>query len=196
MSEQAQEQNTSNQNRVWGIPPIFKEIIDWVLVVGIALVVSLLIRSFVFTMVLVDGPSMQQTLLAGDRLGVVRLAYQPKQGDIIVFYPNGQKERPYIKRVIALGGQTVDIRDEKVFVDGEELEEPYLGSPTTDSGNRTYPLVVPEGHVFAMGDNREHSFDCRSTEVGFVPHRDIVGKAVFRLMPFRRMGGLYGDIRS
>ena len=177
--------------RIWGMPPFLKEVIDWVLVLAIAVGVTYVIRSFVFTMVVVEGPSMQHTLESGDKLGVVRLGYTPKAGDIVVFYPHGNKSRPYIKRVIATGGQTVEIHDSSVFVDGKELEEPYLGSPTTNPGNQIYPLIIPEGYIFAMGDNREHSLDSRSKEVDLVPEKDIVGKAWFRLMPFDRFGSLY-----
>lgn len=172
--------------------PILKELVDWVVVVAVALVITFIIRSFIFTMVVVEGPSMENTLKTGDRLAVIRLAYQPKQGDIIVFYPNGNKERPYIKRVIAIEGQTVDIVGTHVFVDGELLEENYLGSPTTEAGNQSYPLTIPEGYLFAMGDNRQHSLDCRSTSVGLVDYGDIVGKAWVRLFPFdNRFGSLY-----
>lgn len=172
--------------------PILKELVDWVVVVAVALVITFIIRSFIFTMVVVEGPSMENTLKTGDRLAVVRLAYQPKQGDIIVFYPNGNKERPYIKRVIAIEGQTVDIIDSMVFVDGELLEENYLGSPTTEVGNQSYPLTIPKGYLFAMGDNRQHSLDCRNTSVGLVDYNDIVGKAWVRLFPFdNRFGSLY-----
>ena len=172
--------------------PVLKELIDWVMVVVVALVITFIIRTFIFTMVVVDGPSMQNTLVTGDRLAVVRLGYEPKTGDIIVFYPNGDKSRPYIKRVIAIEGQTVDIHDGQVYVDGVLKDEPYLGSPTTENGDQTYPLTIPEGYLFAMGDNRQHSLDCRSTTVGLVDYQDIVGKAWLRLFPFdSRFGGLY-----
>lgn len=172
--------------------PVLKEVIDWISVIGIALLITFVIRTFVFTMVVVEGPSMENTLQTGDRLAVVRLGYEPAKGDIIVFYPNGNKERPYIKRVIATEGQTVDIRDAKVYVDGELITEPYLGSPTTESGNQAYPVTIPQGHLFAMGDNRQHSLDCRSTSVGLVDYKDVVGKAWIRLFPFdNRFGGLY-----
>ncbi len=172
--------------------PVLKELIDWVMVVVVALVITFIIRTFIFTMVVVDGPSMQNTLVTGDRLAVVRLGYEPKTGDIIVFYPNGDKSRPYIKRVIAIEGQTVDIHDGQVYVDGVLKDEPYLGSPTTENGDQTYPLTIPEGYLFAMGDNRQHSLDCRSTTVGLVDYQDIVGKAWLRLFPFdSRFGSLY-----
>ena len=169
--------------------PVLKELIDWIMVVVVALVITFIIRTFIFTMVVVDGPSMQNTLVTGDRLAVVRLGYEPKTGDI---YPNGDKSRPYIKRVIAIEGQTVDIHDGQVYVDGVLKDEPYLGSPTTENGDQTYPLTIPEGYLFAMGDNRQHSLDCRSTTVGLVDYQDIVGKAWLRLFPFdSRFGSLY-----
>lgn len=172
--------------------PVLKELADWVVVIAAALAITFVIRSFVFTMVVVEGPSMQNTLMTGDRLAVVRLGYEPKVGDIIVFYPNGDKTRPYIKRVIAVEGQTVDIHNGDVYVDGALIEEDYLGSPTTENGNQTYPLTIPEGYLFAMGDNRQHSLDCRNTSVGLVDYDDIVGKAWLRLFPFdSRFGSLY-----
>ena len=172
--------------------PVLKELLDWGVVIVVALVITFIIRTFLFTMVVVEGPSMQNTLQTGDRLAVVRLGYEPKAGDIIVFYPNGDKTRPYIKRVIAIEGQTVEIYDGNVYVDGALINEDYLGSPTTESGNQNYPLTIPEGHLFAMGDNRQHSLDCRNTSVGLVNYDDIVGKAWLRLFPFdNRFGSLY-----
>ena len=94
--------------------------------------------------------------------------------------------------MIAIEGQTVDIHDGQVYVDGVLKDEPYLGSPTTENGDQTYPLTIPEGYLFAMGDNRQHSLDCRSTTVGLVDYQDIVGKAWLRLFPFdSRFGSLY-----
>jgi signal peptidase I len=135
---------------------------------------------------------MVPTLAHGDTLYTNRLFYHPENGDIIVFKPVHSPETPYIKRVIAVGGQTVDIDREtmKVYVDGEMLNENYIAEPMLSSGNMQYPLTVPEGYVFAMGDNRNHSFDSRDVTVGFVPEKNILGEAVFRILPVSTIGVL------
>ncbi|MBQ3038844.1 MAG: signal peptidase I [Clostridia bacterium] len=103
--------------------------------------------------------------------------------------PDNLKKRYYVKRIIALPGQTVDIVEGKVLVDGEELEESYYNgsTPITDSSVE-YPVLVEEGHVFVMGDNRPHSKDSRSSDLGLVPIDAILGKAQFRLFPFTSFG--------
>ncbi len=191
---------------------IAKELIEWVLVIVIAVGAAFLIRNYLFTMVKVDGRSMDYTLADGDRLCVIRLNYTPKNGDIVVFNPYGNKSRPYIKRVIATEGQSIYIDDAgSVFVDGQKLTEDYIGSPTNHgiafpvdkngeptndmsrvaeivSATAEKPYIVPECHIFAMGDNRSASHDCR--DIGPVKVEDVVGRAVFRVFPFGTFGGL------
>lgn len=168
------------------------ELLDWVESLGVAVIAALLIVNFVCTFVRVSGESMEPTLQNNNSLFVFRLGYQPKDGDIIVFKPVGDPKKYYIKRVIATEGQEVDIRDGKVYVDGEELNETYIQGITYDRYNNVYPKIVPEGCVFAMGDNRENSRDSRDmTSVGMIKKDSIVGKAVFRIFPFDKIGGLY-----
>ncbi len=169
-----------------------KELLEWIESLAIAVVAALLIVNFVFTLVRVSGASMEPTLQNNNSLFVLRLGYEPKNGDIIVFKPVGDPKKHYIKRVIATEGQEVDIRDGKVYVDGEELSEPYIQGTTYDRYNTVYPKIVPEDCVFALGDNRENSRDSRDmTGVGMIKEKDIVGKAWFRLFPFNKIGGLY-----
>lgn len=152
--------------------------------------VLILIITFVFTMVIVDGRSMQHTLESGDKLLVTKLGYEPKDGDVIVV---GKSEdgysKPIVKRVIATEGQTLEIDFEKqtVTVDGKVLDEPYVSSETIQ-GTAEIPKVIPEGYVFVMGDNRYVSMDSRYSEIGLIHVSDIVGKASFVLFPFDRFG--------
>ena len=173
-------------------PPINykKEILDWVFTLGLAVIIALLVRNFVFTLVLVDGDSMQNTLQDKERLVVSRLPYTPKYGDIIIFKPKSDPSKVFVKRVIATEGQTVSINyDEgKVYVDGKALDEPYIKEQMVrkfyyqDFG----PEVVPEDCVFVLGDNRNSSHDSRSPDVGMVHKKTILGKAVLRFWPINK----------
>ena len=177
-----------------------KEIFEWAEAIVIAVVVAFLIRTFLFTLVLVDGPSMENTLHTGDRLFVNRIGYKPKNGDVIVFTPEKYPNKPYIKRVIATPGQVIDIdfNTGVVTIDGEILDEPYIKVPTKDSRDVKFPVEVPEGYFFAMGDNRGNSHDCRAADVGsadnksgLVKNESVMGKALFRIWPLSKLGSLY-----
>lgn len=152
--------------------------------------ILILIITFVFTMVIVDGRSMQHTLESGDKIIVTKMGYQPKDGDVIVV---GKSEegysKPIVKRVIATEGQTleIDFENQQVIVDGKVLDEPYISSETIE-GTAEIPDVIPEGYVFVMGDNRYISMDSRYKDIGLVNVDDIVGKAVFVVFPFDRFG--------
>ena len=153
------------------------------LIAGVMLVFSLLFR-----VVVVSGPSMNNTLVDGDWLLLLgnSLYGEPQHGDIIVAskeaYDNGT---PIIKRVIATAGQTVDIdfRAGVVYVDGKALVEPYTLTPTNVDEGMTFPLVVEDGCIFVMGDNRNLSKDSRSLEIGLIDHREVLGRAIFLFFP-------------
>lgn len=144
--------------------------------------------------IVVDGPSMERTLLNGDYMLLVSNMFykEPKYGDVVVVskqaYDNG---KPIVKRVIATEGQTVDIdfNEGVVYVDGVALDEPYTKTLTTLKEGATFPLVVDEGKVFVMGDNRNNSKDSRSTQIGLVDKREVLGKVAFILFPGTGMGG-------
>ena len=171
-----------------------------VLVVGMFLVFSLCFR-----VVIVSGPSMENTLIDGDWLLLLSNNFYTnhKQGDVIVAskdsYDNGT---PIIKRVIATEGQTVDIDFEAgiVTVDGIPLDEPYTKTPTNLFEGVNFPLTVDEGCLFVMGDNRNESKDSRSTQIGLIDKREILGKAFFLAFPgteggkqaldMKRIGGI------
>ena len=170
------------------------------------LVGVLVVFMFLFRMVVVSGPSMMQTLQDGDSLILLSnvIYTNPKYGDIVVAskesFKNGE---PIIKRVIATEGQTVDIDFELgiVYVDGVALHESYVNTPTNLFEGTTFPLVVEEGHVFVLGDNRNDSMDSRSTQIGQIDKRELLGKAIFLVLPgedavtekrdFKRIGALW-----
>ncbi len=164
-----------------------REFAEWIQAIVIALVLALVVRNFVFTVVKVDGQSMEPTLHNNDRMIVWRMGYEPEAGDIIVFNPPGYPEKTYwIKRVIATEGQTVkiDYDTNSVYVDGQKLHEIYL-DPTDkmiDMGFAVSEIVVPEDCIFVLGDNRNHSTDGRV--IGPVNEDRVVGEAVLRFWPF------------
>ena len=148
----------------------------------------LLIFLLVFRVVVVSGPSMNTTLANGDYIILLSnvLYGEPKQGDIIVAskasFKNGE---PIIKRVIATEGQQVDINFDLgiVLVDGVALDEPYTLTKTNLWEGTSFPLTVDEGCLFVMGDNRNDSKDSRDPEIGLIDCRQVLGKAIFLLMP-------------
>ncbi len=172
---------------------IKKELLDWVVSIAVALVIALLIRNYICAFVRVSGPSMEPTLQHNDLLYVNRFLYTPENGDVIIFRPDHSPKTPYVKRVVATEGQTVVVNEleRAVYVDGEKLEEDYIKDRLVSDGNMTYPYTVPEGHVFVLGDNRNNSVDSRDSKVGAVSLKSIVGKVLFRLMPFSKFGSIY-----
>lgn len=168
-----------------------KELIEWIKVIATALVFAFIITQFIRP-TLVRGESMYPTLVENDYLIINRMSYkigEPKDGDIIVFKTNllqdDGKPKDLVKRVIATEGQHIKIEDSKVYVNDKLLDEPYIHENYT-SGD--IDMVVPEGKVFAMGDNREKSLDSRYDEVGLVDEHTILGKVLVRLYPFSKIG--------
>ena len=153
------------------------------LLAGILLVLLLLFR-----VVVVSGPSMNDTLVNGDYLILLNNVFyaEPRQGDIIVASKDSFKDgEPIIKRVIATEGQEVDIDFSAgiVYVDGVALEEDYTKTLTTRHEGVQFPLTVEEGCIFVMGDNRDVSKDSRNPEIGLIDTREVLGKAIFLILP-------------
>lgn len=179
------QQNLKKRFRVLGA-------FDWADALVWALVLAVLVFTFLFRTIGVEGASMLPTLCENDRLIVSHLFYTPKPGDIVVVITPEGELPAIIKRVIATEGQKVDIdfHSGEVTVDGEVLDEPYLLEKTQMKRDVDFPVTVPEGCLFVMGDNRNHSLDSRDSEVGMVDTKYILGKAVFRLFPFHTAGTL------
>ncbi len=157
---------------------------------GVVTVVIMLIFAFVVRLNIVDGQSMDHTLADGQYLAVSGLFYEPTPGDIVIIhkisaYPYNA---PIVKRVIAVEGQTVDIDFSTwtLTIDGEVVDEPYryLASDQFLTADYSFPITVGENEIFVMGDNRNHSADSRTSEIGLIDKRCVVGKAYARLFPF------------
>lgn len=165
-----------------------KAFFDWALVVVIALVVALGVRTFLLAHFVVEGSSMYSTLETGDRVFVNKVSYRlhdPNRGDVVVLHEiRGTTERDLIKRVIAVGGEEIEMRSCAVRIGGQLLIEPYLDPTVVTPGNcggDFGPILVPEGTVFVMGDNRAGSQDSRT--LGPVLLDDIVGRAFVVFWP-------------
>lgn len=147
-----------------------------------------LVFLLVFRIIVVSGSSMKQTLIDGDYLLLLSNVFyrEPQRGDIVVISKKSFDDgKPIVKRVIATEGQTVDIDFDAaiVYVDGVALEEPYINSPTNVSEGTQFPLTVEEGCIFVLGDNRGVSRDSRSPAIGQIDKREVLGKALYLMIP-------------
>lgn len=189
MSDNAKKTNEQNNDKK--SQSFLAAIFDWANTVAFAIIVVLLILTFVFKQVTVNGPSMNDTLQNGDRLIVTDFMYEPHNGDIIVASHGKEYNEPIIKRIIATSGQSisVDYDTGDVCVDGVIIDEKYIKGKTIKlSDPIKFPVTIPEGYVFVMGDNREDSIDSRTNVIGMIPVQNIIGKAIFRVYPFNNMG--------
>lgn len=159
------------------------------LVICVVLIVVLLV--FFFRPVTVVGNSMEDTLAENDTIILTNFLYTPEQGDIVVINADNSsgESTALIARVIAVGGQSISIEEDKnrVLVDGKIIDEPYVKDGTETGIQWDVPSTIPDGYVFVMGDNRETSVDSRYQNVGLVHESDIIGKAQFLVYPFERV---------
>jgi signal peptidase I len=174
-------------------PSAWRTAVSWGITILIAIAATLGVRAFVFEQYSIPSTSMVPTLEVGDRVIVSKLNSTPGRGDVMVFDrpPNDPARSPsdpkvLIKRVIGLPGETVEARDGQVYVDGNALEETYLPDGTVTSMDK--PINVPEGQVLMLGDNRATSHDGRY--FGPIEIDSIVGRAIWRIWPLDRLGGL------
>jgi signal peptidase I len=165
-----------------------RDLYEWVQALVCSVLTVVVIFTFVIRLIGVDGHSMVPTLQHGDRLLVLNsvLYNDYKYGDIVILRKdNAFGDEPIVKRVIATEGQTVDIDFDtgSVWVDGQLLKEDYINELTFESEGTEFPLTVPEGSIFVMGDNRNHSNDSRDSRLGTVDTRYVIGRAVFLIFP-------------
>lgn len=196
METENQKFNTKNKISATG------EAFEWLEVVVSALLAVVLIFTFAFRVATIVGGSMENTLIENEKIIITDWFYTPKAGDIVVISRNIENNPdssldngPIIKRVIATEGQTVDIDFSAgiVYVDGVALDEPYTKTPTNVQYDVKFPVRVPEGHVFCLGDNRNESMDSRDTRIGnegMIDQRYILGRAVLRVLPLNKFGGI------
>ena len=164
-----------------------REVYEWVRSLVAAVLIIVLVFTFLARMMGVQGPSMIPTLQNGDRLLVLNstIVREYRRGDIVIARKQSFSDDPIVKRVIAVGGQTVDIDFNAgvVYVDGEAQKEDYINDLTYTYEGTDFPLTVPEGSVFLMGDNRNMSTDSREPRIGTVDTRYLIGKAVLLVYP-------------
>jgi signal peptidase I len=186
----------------WAVP---LALVEWVVLIGSALVIALLIKTFLFQAFYIPSESMRPTLNVGDRVLVNKMSYRlhdVNRGDIVVFEtpPNADDAngtiKDLVKRVIALPGETIEARDGVVYINGRQLEEPYLSNgvrtcaPNSSPGTCTNfgPEEIPSDHVFVMGDNRAASKDSRVFHP--IEESSIVGRVFVRIWPLNDLGFL------
>lgn len=163
---------------------------EWIKALGIAIILAFLIRTILFAPFIVEGESMENTLHNNEKLVVNKAIYyieQPKRGEIIVFH--AEPTRDYIKRVIAVAGDTVEVKNDQLYINGNPVAEPYLDHNREEAKRRGIPLTedfppvkIPADHIFVMGDNRLNSHDSRA--IGPVAVSTVVGRAEFTFWPF------------
>ncbi len=171
---------------------LLKEIAVWIVEILMTIAAAIIMVSFFGFRVSVIGPSMSPTLESGEKVLVNRFVYKlfdPKQNDLIVFQPNGnEKSHYYVKRVIALPGDTVQIKDGKVYVNGELLAESVETEKIENAMMAENEIVVGEDEYFVLGDNRNNSEDSRYASIGNVKKDHITGEAWMVVYPFDRIG--------
>ncbi|MBE6915380.1 MAG: signal peptidase I [Ruminococcaceae bacterium] len=168
------------------------ELYDWVQSIAVILSVVILLFTFFFRIIGVEGDSMNPTLKDNDWLVISNLFYEPEYGDIVVLTKNSFMSQPIVKRVIATEGQVIDIdfTTGTVTVDGKVLDEPYIADFTKRQLGMEFPQLVPNDCVFVLGDNRNHSSDSRDPALGMVHKQYILGRLIFRIFPLNKIGAV------
>ncbi len=176
-----------------------KEVLEYVKMIVIAVAIVAVLELFIIVNAVIPSASMEPTIMTGDRIFGWRLAYvteEIERFDIVIFRYPDDKRTLFIKRVIGLPGDVIDIHGGEVYVNGSEtpLEDTFCSvQDQTEEGYLTYPLTVPEGCYFMLGDNRTNSRDSRYWQNTFVEKDDILGKAVFRYWPLSRISVIRED---
>ena len=170
---------------------IIRELLGWIIYILIIIGLTYLIITYVGQRTRVSGSSMETTLSDGDNLIVDKISYRfrdPKRYDIIVFPYKYEENTYYIKRIIGLPGETVQVKNGEVYIDGEILGEDYGAEAMEDAGIASEPIELGTDEYFVLGDNRNHSSDSRDPSVGVLRREDLIGRAWIRIYPFDEMG--------
>lgn len=170
---------------------ILKELAGWIVYILIIVGLAYLIITFVGQRTQVSGSSMETTLSDGDQLIVDKISYRfrdPKRYDIVVFPYQYEENTYYIKRIIGLPGETVQIIDGYVYINGNQLDEQYGNEVMKDAGMAAEPITLGEDEYFVLGDNRNNSQDSRAENVGLIHREDLLGRAWIRIWPFSEFG--------
>ncbi len=159
--------------------------LSMVKVTAVLVVVLMLVLRYA----VVDGISMIPTFQDRDRVFAANIFYKPQRLDVVAVFDSKYFHKPLIKRVIGVSGDkiVVDAEAGKVYVNDTALDESYTLEPTRKEGNVLYPVVVPEGYIFVMGDNRNDSYDSRYTEIGMIKLEAVIGKVIYRFYPLDKM---------
>lgn len=173
---------------------IKSSVIDWFESIAVALALIIVIFVFCIRIVIVSGPSMDNTLRDNDRVAVQSFLYTPQRGDVVVVDSYTKFGKTLVKRVIALEGDklTINGKTNEVFINDKLLAEDYISSPTIIDNEDELSVIIPKGSVFVMGDNRSQSLDSRSNQIGVIDSRDILGRVLFRIYPFSSIGVING----
>lgn len=181
-----------NEEKIPAAKRIRNNIIELCVYVAIIVICVAFVPKYVLQRTIVDGRSMMNTLNDGENLLVEKVSYRfsdPGRFDVIVFYPHGRDSADYyIKRIIGLPGETVQIKGKDIYIDGEKLEENFGKDPITEPGMAEDPIKLGEDEFFVLGDNRTVSEDSRYEEVGPVKRENIEGRAVLRIYPLSEFG--------
>ena len=172
---------------------VLKELLGWLMYIGIVVVITYVVITFVGQRTCVSGESMMPTLHNEDNLIVDKISYRfsnPDRYDIIVFPYQYEEKVYYIKRIIGMPGEEVQVKDGEVYINGTLLGEKYGAEVMGNSGIAADPIQLGEDEYFVLGDNRNHSADSRDPSVGVLKGEDIIGKAWVRIWPLNSMGVL------
>lgn len=189
--KKSRKQDEENQPFSWK-----REILSWIQILAIAAVIAFVLNTFIIANSVIPTGSMENTIMPKSRVLGSRLTYKfsdPQRGDIAIFIYPDDKERGkttyYVKRIIGLPGETVDIVDGKIYIDGSDtpLDEPYLHEEMDMYGKDHLHYEVPEGHYFMLGDNRNDSHDARFWKNKYVPEEDLVAKVYLEYFPHPQM---------
>jgi len=195
LQENIENSEQENENKEKPKKSLEHTVVELVSIISSSIVAIMVIFTFMFRIVGVSGPSMEETLQDGDWLIVSAFINEPERGDIVIITQPNAFNEPIVKRVIAIEGDTIDIDFENatVKINGKIINEPYLGSPTSiDEGAWQYPITLKEGQVFVMGDNRMHSSDSRSPDIGLIEEHYILGQVLMRFSPITEIK-FFGD---